>query len=151
MKFSKYLKRCLQDLEASPEYESDKILVHLVKIQRLTEQIHNWVSRVDEEDDIPNMPRAPLAAYQGAFEVEIERQRQSLPASLKENSQFMPANLSIYITLFQSSILIIRRNSSSILCLSDPSPLSTTPSGSFCPQRSIRFAHTHNPWRPLVN
>lgn len=86
MKFSKYLRRCLDDLEASPESESDVVLVHLVKLQRLTEEIHNCTSK-DEEDDIPGMPRAPMSAYQGAFEVEIQRLWHSMSPGLKDNSR----------------------------------------------------------------
>lgn len=86
MKFSRYVKKCLDELEASPEAESDMVLVHLVKLQRLTEQIQNLISQ-DEDDDIPGMPRAPMSVYQGAFEVEIQRLWQSMPPGLKDNSR----------------------------------------------------------------
>lgn len=70
------------------EYESDLLLVHLVKIQRLTERIHNWASQEDDEDDISGYLKAPPAAYQVAFHGEIGRLQSSLPASLVGNSRF---------------------------------------------------------------
>lgn len=86
MKFSKYFKKCLSDLQVSPQYESDILLVHLIKIQRLAEQISDWSSRRYEEDDdaeMPAIPRAPTSAYQSVFEGEIQALRNSLPPGLQ--------------------------------------------------------------------
>ncbi|KAJ0122334.1 hypothetical protein J7T55_002847 [Diaporthe amygdali] len=85
MRFSRYIKQCLEDLEKASEHESDLLLVHLVKIQRLTERIHNWTSQEDEEDDVSAILKAPPAAYQVAFHGEIGRLQASLPASLTDN------------------------------------------------------------------
>lgn len=51
----------------------------------MTERIHNWISKDEDEDSIPGLPPAPTAAYQNAFEAEIQRQRESLPTSLRNN------------------------------------------------------------------
>lgn len=91
MRFSKYTRQCLEDLEKTSEYESDLLLVHLVKIQRLTERIHNWTSQEDDEDDISGYLKAPPAAYQIAFHGEIGRLQSSLPASLAGNSRLIPS------------------------------------------------------------
>lgn len=85
LRFSKYTRKCLEDLEKTSEYESDLLLVHLVRIQRLTERIHNWTSQEDDEDDISSYLKAPPAAYQVAFHGEIGRLQSSLPASLVGN------------------------------------------------------------------
>ncbi|KAK7716727.1 hypothetical protein SLS63_011039 [Diaporthe eres] len=85
MRFSKYTRQCLDDLDKASEYESDLLLVHLVKVQRLTERIHNWMSQEDEEDDVSVCLKAPAAAYQVAFHGEIDRLQSSLPASLVGN------------------------------------------------------------------
>lgn len=90
MRFSKYTRQCLEDLDKASEYESDLLLVHLVKIQRLTERIHNWTSQDDEEDDVSAYLKAPPAAYQVAFHGEIDRLQSSLPASLADNSRLTP-------------------------------------------------------------
>lgn len=87
MRFSKYTKKCLEDVEKTSEFESDLLLVHLVKIQRLTERIHNWASQEDDEDDISGYLKAPPAAYQVAFHGEIGRLQSSLPAGLVGNSR----------------------------------------------------------------
>lgn len=85
MRFSKYTRQCLEDVERISEFESDLLLVRLVKIQRLTERIHNWTSQEDDDDDISGYLRAPAAAYQVAFHGEIGRLQSSLPASLVGN------------------------------------------------------------------
>lgn len=87
MRFSKYTRQCLEDLEKASEYDSDLLLVHLVKIQRLAERVHNWTSQEDEEDDVAACLKAPAAAYQVAFHGEIERLQSSLPDSLAGNSK----------------------------------------------------------------
>lgn len=88
MKLSKYLKKCLAELEANPEHESDVLLVHLVKVQYLTQQINDWVSREDEEDTAMQslLHQAPVSAYLSAFEAEIQRLRNALPPNLKNHS-----------------------------------------------------------------
>lgn len=91
MRFSKYTRQCLEDLEKTSEYDSDLLLVHLVKIQRLTERIHNWTSQEDDEDDISGYLKAPPAAYQIAFHGEIGRLQSALPASLVGNSRLTPS------------------------------------------------------------
>ncbi|PSR82023.1 hypothetical protein BD289DRAFT_25472 [Coniella lustricola] len=85
MKFSRYMKTCLKELEETPEVASDQLLVHLVKIQRLTEHVHNRVSQEDEDDLISSIPRPPFSAFQGTFDAEIQRLKQSVPPSLKDN------------------------------------------------------------------
>lgn len=85
MKFSKYFKQCLGHLEAAPDSELDTLLVHLVKVQHLTEQIYNWNSREDEDEGIPGFPGAPASAYQAAFYGDIVRSQSSLPGYLRDN------------------------------------------------------------------
>lgn len=85
MRFSKYFKQCLQDLETNPDSELDALLVYLVKIQHLTEQIYNWTSREDEDEGITGFPRAPASAYQAAFYGDIIRVQASLPPNLRDN------------------------------------------------------------------
>lgn len=91
MRFSKYTRQCLEDLEKAFEYESDLLLVHLVKIQRLTERINNWTSQEDDDDDISSYLKAPPAAYQIAFHGEIGRLQSSLPRSLVGNRRLTPS------------------------------------------------------------
>lgn len=87
MKFSKYFRKCLAELEADPENDSDVLLVHLVKVQHLNQQISDWINREDEEDEIhQGMFQAPTTAYWNAFEGEIQRLRNTLPLSLQNHS-----------------------------------------------------------------
>ncbi|ROW16227.1 hypothetical protein VPNG_01977 [Cytospora leucostoma] len=86
MKFSRYIKQCLENLEAAPEFELDTLLLYLVKIQHLTQQIRNWSTREDEDDeDVPGLLRVPASAYQAAFHGDITRLQASLPLSLRDD------------------------------------------------------------------
>lgn len=87
MKFTKYFKQCLENLETNPEYQLDALLVRLVRVQRLTEQIHHWISREGEDEDIPVFPRAPVSAYQSMFHGEINQLQASLPTHLRDDSK----------------------------------------------------------------
>lgn len=119
MKFSGHIKQCLDEVEAKPEYESDLQLVHLVKIQRLTEQIHDLNTRDDDVDDVPGIPRAPVPAYQFAFHTELDRLERSLPPSLKDDSKpSAPSPISWPLLPHRNqSLIIILRTSSNPLPL----------------------------------
>lgn len=121
MRFSKHTRQCLEDIEKATEYESDLLLVHLVKIQRLTERIHNWTSQEDDEDDVSVYLKAPAAAYQVAFHGEIDRLQSSMPASLVDNSELALFLEKLEEKLTHSSL----RTATGIFCLCDASPQRT--------------------------
>lgn len=87
MRFTKYFNQCLEDLETAPDYELDALLVNLVKVQHLTEKIHNWTCREDEDEDVPGFPRAPASAYHAAFYGDIVRLQASLPVNLRDDGR----------------------------------------------------------------
>lgn len=87
IRFSRYIKQCLENLEAAPGLETDALLVYLVKIQHLTQQIRDWSSREDGDEDIPGFPRAPASAYQAAFHDDITRLQATLPLNLRDDSR----------------------------------------------------------------
>ncbi len=85
MKFSNYIQQCLKELESAREYETDVLLVHLIKLQHLTEKIYSINSRDDLSDNVPGIPRAPISAYQSAFQAELDKIQTFLPKSLRNN------------------------------------------------------------------
>ncbi|KAI1076236.1 hypothetical protein F5B20DRAFT_573018 [Whalleya microplaca] len=84
-KYTPYIEQCIRDLEAAKEYESDTILVHLVRIQHLSERIAQLHAKDQVEDDLTGLTRAPMSAYFGVFHTELEKYKASLPRSLRSN------------------------------------------------------------------
>ncbi|KAI0000239.1 hypothetical protein F4779DRAFT_631208 [Xylariaceae sp. FL0662B] len=84
-KYTPYIEQCLRDLEAMKEHDSDTVLVHLVRIQHLSERIAQLHSKDQAEDDLTGLARAPMSAYLGAFHTELEKYKASMPRSLRSN------------------------------------------------------------------
>ena len=72
-------------LEEASEYETDALLVQLVRLQHLTEMIFQINTRDQIVDTLPGIPETPVIAYHTAFQKELDRLRDSLPPSLKNN------------------------------------------------------------------
>ncbi|UNI23349.1 hypothetical protein JDV02_009175 [Purpureocillium takamizusanense] len=83
MRYSSYLQKCVRELEASGEYDTDAALVFLVRVQHLTERIWDVNSGEREHEVNPGIPTAPSSAYILAFQNELDRLRNSLPDHLK--------------------------------------------------------------------
>ncbi|XP_044719829.1 tRNA processing endoribonuclease [Hirsutella rhossiliensis] len=92
MRYSPYLRECVKDLEESREYETDTILVFLVKVQHLTERIHEQNLRSETSEDIRGIPTAPKSAYIFALQNELDRIHDNLPREIK-----MDSTMQIYI------------------------------------------------------
>jgi hypothetical protein len=87
IKFSPYIQKCLNELEIAREYETDSLLVHLVRIQHITERISHLNARDDGSDEVAVMPRTHLSAYISSFQAEIDKLHSTLPKSLRTNSK----------------------------------------------------------------
>ena len=85
MRFSTYIQQCLRELESANECDSDRLLVQLVRIQHLTQKIHEMTIRADSPDEVPGIPKALVSAYQRAFQGELDRVHSFLSDDLKEN------------------------------------------------------------------
>jgi hypothetical protein len=88
LRFSKYLQQCLRDLEDANEEETDIDLVHLVRIQYLTDRI-NSLKEMDRADSI--LDNTPLhlmskTTYINSYQTEINQIQERLPLRLKMNS-----------------------------------------------------------------
>ncbi|KAF7550117.1 hypothetical protein G7046_g8123 [Stylonectria norvegica] len=85
MRYTKYIQEGLKVLEDDKEYETDERLVHLVRIQHLTERISELNMRDDPAEEVAGLPTAPRSAYVFAFQGELDRIRNNLPATLKND------------------------------------------------------------------
>ncbi|KAK9236191.1 hypothetical protein V1525DRAFT_407825 [Lipomyces kononenkoae] len=127
-RYTKYYDQCLVELEEAAEYETDELLVHMVRIQHLTQRIFQINNRDERVDKLPGIPRVPAAAYHTAFQMELARLRSSLPSKLRTNylvtSHFNTAQLRLYESLINDASLpdTVSQPFTS-LSLSDPSTL----------------------------
>ncbi|KAI1765634.1 hypothetical protein GGR53DRAFT_489111 [Hypoxylon sp. FL1150] len=88
-KYSLYIDQCLRELEADNEYETDTVLVHLVRAQQLSERIAQLHGKDLAGNEPPVMARAPVSAYSSILHTELEKFRNSLPPELTSNRLIM--------------------------------------------------------------
>ena len=105
--YSKYVQSCLQELEGAREYESDALLVALVRIQRVTAEIH--LLQTDDTNDLnppPSaVPRASKAAYVAAFQAELDKLKASMPRSVRGSMVIDMSLASAQLHLYELPIL----------------------------------------------
>lgn len=88
LKYTAYIQQCLRELEQAREYESDAVLVHMVRLQHLSEDITEINSREDDEnEEVSGVPKAPVSAYISAFQKELDKIRNSLTKPMRNNSE----------------------------------------------------------------
>ncbi|KAI1464424.1 uncharacterized protein F4812DRAFT_211542 [Daldinia caldariorum] len=84
-KFTPYIDQCLRELETDQEYETDSLLVHLVRIQHLSERISQLHVKDQDDSELTGIARASMAAYSSVFHTEIEKFKASVPRHLLSN------------------------------------------------------------------
>ncbi|KAK7954281.1 hypothetical protein PG988_014975 [Apiospora saccharicola] len=84
-KYTSYIERCVKELEAANEYETDSLLVQLMRIQRLSDKISCLHNKAENEIELPAIPRAPTSAYLGAFQAELDKFKAHIPRHLRTN------------------------------------------------------------------
>ncbi|KAI0879816.1 uncharacterized protein GGS22DRAFT_176700 [Annulohypoxylon maeteangense] len=84
-RYTPYIDQCLGELEADQEYESDLLLVQLVRIQNLSERIAQLHAKDHTTDELNTITRAPATAYSNMFHAELEKFTASLPPNLAAN------------------------------------------------------------------
>ncbi|KAI1415122.1 hypothetical protein F5Y13DRAFT_178523 [Hypoxylon sp. FL1857] len=88
-KYTPYIDQCLRELEAVGEYETDSLLVNLVRVQHLSERIAQLHIQDHVGTDLTEIARAPVSAYSGIFHAELEKYIASLPQNLASNRLIM--------------------------------------------------------------
>lgn len=87
-RYTKYHDQCLEELESAAEYESDTLLVQLVRIQHLTQRIVDFNKRDQIPDELPGIVQTSASIYQAAFQTELERLKSELLPSLRTNRKY---------------------------------------------------------------
>lgn len=88
--FTKHLQQCYEEMELDPEYETDALLVELIKIQHLTEKIFRFNHREEYVEPMPGLTppaEADSGLYLISLKIEMESLQSSLPAWLENNCQ----------------------------------------------------------------
>lgn len=88
IRYTPYLEQCMKDLEVAREYETDYLIVNLVRIQHLTERISQLHAKEHLPQDLQDISRAPMNVYLDAFQQELDKYRHGLPRGLQNNSKF---------------------------------------------------------------
>ena len=87
-KYTKYHDQCLEELESAAEYEFDLLLVHLVRIQHLTQRIVDFNKRDQIPDELPGIIQTSASIFHAAFQTELERLESMLHPSLRANCKY---------------------------------------------------------------
>ncbi|KAK9250686.1 hypothetical protein V1507DRAFT_339903 [Lipomyces tetrasporus] len=101
-KYTRHHEQCLNELEDAAEYETDGLLVQLVRIQHLTDRIFQFTHRDQMVDELPvlALPETTVHMRFSALQAELDRLEYSLPERLKSNyllsSHYSTAQLRLF-------------------------------------------------------
>ncbi|KAM3509249.1 hypothetical protein MY10362_000689 [Beauveria mimosiformis] len=100
MRYTSYVRECVTILETDMEYETDVILVFLLRIQYLTQRISELNPKDNTIEEFTSIPKAPTAVYVSVFQNELEELRAKLPVHLRNDNiiqmYFNTARLRLY-------------------------------------------------------
>lgn len=90
MRFTSYVQDSLKVLDAAKEFETDIVLVFLIKIQHLIQRIAQLNPTDTTIEEFSSIPKAPASAYVSAYQHELNRLREDLPSHLRDDSRLYP-------------------------------------------------------------
>ncbi|KAI1138017.1 hypothetical protein F5Y05DRAFT_404330 [Hypoxylon sp. FL0543] len=120
-RYTPYIDQCVRELEAAQEFQTDSLLVHLVRIQHLSERIAQLHVQDQVGTDLAEISRAPVTAYSGIFHAELEKYIATLPKSLSSNRLIMCHINTAKLRLFEPPRIdaaLLERLSNSLASLS---------------------------------
>jgi hypothetical protein len=88
IRWTPYLNECLHIVETEKEFESDALLVQLVKLRRISERVNDlsWSSVVTEVD---TTIKAPAMVYLRSLESHLQDLKRNVPSNLLNNSKLI--------------------------------------------------------------
>ncbi|KAH8886309.1 hypothetical protein GQ53DRAFT_750801 [Thozetella sp. PMI_491] len=127
-RYSKYLDQCVNELESSAEYETDHLVVQLVRVQHLTEKIFYFHTGDHLVNELSGVPKATTAVYLENLQAELDRLRNELSPKLKANNllicHYNSASLRLFAPLLADAQLIdVASHPFTLLFRSSLSPL----------------------------
>ncbi|CAK7262746.1 hypothetical protein SEPCBS119000_000140 [Sporothrix epigloea] len=140
MRFTPYMRQCLQELEDAGDAETNATLVALVRMQMLAEKIGNFNCREECAEEVPYFPRAPRAAYKIAFQSELDQLVASLSTPLKKHVLIESHIASITLRLSEPPLLdlaLLRKLSVSLTSSGSPCTV-TALDKLFCARAAIK-------------
>ncbi|KAI1404292.1 hypothetical protein F4819DRAFT_136640 [Hypoxylon fuscum] len=120
-KYTPYIDQCLKELEEDQEYATDSLLVHLIRIQHLSERISQLNSKDQGNSELTGIARAPMSAYSGMFHTELENFKALLPPDLATNKLVMCHINTAALRLWEPpriDVVLLERISNSLASLS---------------------------------
>ncbi|EMD00141.1 hypothetical protein BAUCODRAFT_21795 [Baudoinia panamericana UAMH 10762] len=97
--YSDHLHECLKQLEQRKEYESDLLLVQMVRLQRLAEEVHTT-----------EKPTGPINLYRKAFDGELSKLREASPPCTAGNLYLGMQELYIEVLISEASLFDVQEN-----------------------------------------
>ena len=80
MRHNSHIEDCLQAVAAAEEYETDILLVQIVKLQKIVEEIR--VSGLHNQSSL----KGSVEMYVRSFQAVLQEYKSALPAKLQQNS-----------------------------------------------------------------
>ena len=90
MRWTSHMEDSLKILAANPEWEGDKILVLMVRVWRLAENIMQTQATWASEYENHSNSKPPIKIYIKYFQQCLEKIKNELPASLKNDRKIQP-------------------------------------------------------------
>lgn len=85
MSYTKDLSDCLGELESTSEFETDRILTHLIRFQDVANHIFQYHTRDQSLDDLRGARAAPNTERIEGLQVTLDSLWNSLSSKLKSN------------------------------------------------------------------
>ena len=87
VRYTAYLDQSLTELEGAAEYETDQLVVQLVRIQHLTDRIFHFHAKDQLVHEQQEIPKALTTACLETFQIQLDRFRNILPSILKHDCE----------------------------------------------------------------
>ena len=123
MRYTPYIRQCLQEVEDAHEIESDSVLVASIKMQHLAERVIALNNRDEAIDDLPGYPRAPKSAYRIAFQSELDVLIDSFTKEVKAHHLIQSHVAVLKLRLYEPPLLdlaLLKKLSGSLTSAASP-------------------------------
>ncbi|KAK0745548.1 hypothetical protein B0T18DRAFT_367263 [Schizothecium vesticola] len=120
VRYTAYLDQSLKELESAAEYETDQLVVQLVRIQHLTDKIFHFHARDQLIDELHEIPKAPTAVCLETFQMQLDTLRNTLSPNLQHDYVLSCHYNAAYLRLFEPPLATAHLNPFPSLDLSIP-------------------------------
>lgn len=98
MRCTSFIDECVQAISVATEYDTDIILVQMVRLQKLVEEIR--ASGLQNNSSL----KGPVEMYVKVFQTRLQEYKSALPPNLQQNSEYTPLHpLFVHCSLLVSS------------------------------------------------